>query len=109
MWADLDPIRGHEQAGHRPVLVLSHELFNTRSETVVAVALTSRPQKSGFPLDYQIPSGIVPKPSWVLVSQIRLLSKNRLGRKLGHLQDGDTDRIVEGLIDIIGPSGPMGL
>ena len=41
-WADLNPVRGHEQAGERPVLVLSHNVFNERSGTVIAVALTSR-------------------------------------------------------------------
>lgn len=49
-WADLDPVRGHEQAGHRPVLVLSHDVFNERSGTVIAVAVTSQEPRAGFPL-----------------------------------------------------------
>ena len=53
-WADLDPTRGHEQAGRRPVLILSHDVFNARSGTVIAVALTSQPQKAGFPLTLEI-------------------------------------------------------
>ena len=40
-WADLDPTRGHEQAGQRPVLILSADVFNERSGTVIAVALTA--------------------------------------------------------------------
>ncbi len=40
-WADLDPTVGHEQAGRRPVLILSRSAFNDRSGTVIAVALTS--------------------------------------------------------------------
>lgn len=51
-WADLNPIRGREQAGLRPVLILSHELFNRRSETVIAMAIASQPQKAGFPLTF---------------------------------------------------------
>ncbi len=50
MWADLNPVRGREQAGLRPVLILSHEIFNDRSGTVIAVAITSQPQRAGFPL-----------------------------------------------------------
>ena len=49
-WANLNPVRGHEQSGHRPVLILSHDIFNARSGTVIAVALTSQVQKAGFPL-----------------------------------------------------------
>ena len=52
-WADFDPIRGKEQAGLRPVLVLSQEVFNDRSGTVIAVALTSQPQRAGFPLSLE--------------------------------------------------------
>ena len=49
LWADLTPSKGHEQTGKRPVLVLSRDVFNEKSGTVVAVALTSQPQKAQFP------------------------------------------------------------
>lgn len=49
-WADLNPVRGREQAGLRPVLILSHEIFNECSGTVIAVTITSQPQRAGFPL-----------------------------------------------------------
>ena len=39
-WADLNPVRGREQAGRRPVLVISHDVFNERSGTVIALAIT---------------------------------------------------------------------
>ena len=48
-WADLDPTKGHEQSGQRPVLILSNDIFNQRSGTVIAMALTSQPQRAGFP------------------------------------------------------------
>lgn len=64
-WADLDPVRGREQAGARPVLVLSHDVFNERSGTVIAVALTSRPQRAGFPLTLELEVRGLPKKSWV--------------------------------------------
>jgi mRNA interferase MazF len=102
-WADLEPVRGREQAGRRPVLVLSGELFNERSGTVIAMAVTSQPQSSGFPLTYPLPDPLLPKPSWVKISQIRTLSTERLGKRLGRLPEAELDRVVEGLLDIIGP------
>ncbi len=48
-WADLNPVREREQAGQRPGLVLSQDVFSERSGTVIAVALTSQPQRAGFP------------------------------------------------------------
>ena len=53
-WADLNPVRGREQAGQRPVLILSQDVFNERSGTVIAVALTSQPQRAGFPLTLEL-------------------------------------------------------
>jgi mRNA interferase MazF len=41
-WADLNPVRGREQSGERPVLILGHDVFNERSGTVIAMALTSQ-------------------------------------------------------------------
>ena len=49
-WAELDPTRGNEQAGRRPVLILSQDVFNARSGTVIAVAITSQEPSAGFPL-----------------------------------------------------------
>jgi mRNA interferase MazF len=49
-WADLNPTRGGEQAGQRLVLVLSQDVFNARSGTVITMGLTSQPQRAGFPL-----------------------------------------------------------
>jgi mRNA-degrading endonuclease toxin of MazEF toxin-antitoxin module len=54
-WAELDPTRGREQAGTRPVLIISHDAFNARSGTVIALAITSQPQAAGFPLTLNSP------------------------------------------------------
>ena len=102
-WADLEPTKGRAQAGRRPVLVLSHEVFNGHSGAVVTLAITSQPQRAGFPLTYALPETLLPKPSWVKISQIRTLSTERLGHRLAHLEDTDVNRIIEGLMDIVGP------
>ncbi len=101
-WADLEPSLGHEQSGLRPVLVVSHNVFNDRSGTVIAMALTSQPQRAGFPLTYELENQSLPKKSWVKISQIRTLSILRLKNKLGEVQPEDLDTIIEGLNEIIG-------
>lgn len=100
-WADLNPVRGHEQAGLRPVLVLSHDIFNERSGTVIAVALTSQPPKAGFPLTLELSDPQLPKRSWVRVSQIRTLSAERLGKRIGRASPEEIQQVVEGLNQII--------
>ena len=101
-WADLSPTRGHEQAGHRPVLVLSQDVFNQRSGTVIAVALTSQQPRAGFPLTLQLTSKGLPKSSWVKIGQIRTLSVQRIGKKVGTASPEELDQIIEGLTEIIG-------
>ena len=102
IWADLNPTIGHEQFGLRPILVLSLEVFNKNSGTVIAVAITSQPQRASFPLTLELEETQLPKRSWVKISQIRTLSVKRLRKKLGTAQQEELDLIVEGLNEIIG-------
>jgi mRNA interferase MazF len=100
-WADLNPVRGREQAGLRPVLILSHDVFNDRSGTVIAVALTSQEPRAGFPLTLESKAPGLPKRSWVKISQIRTLAVERIGRRLTRVPDEELTRVVEGLNEII--------
>lgn len=101
-WADLNPVRGKEQAGLRPVLIFSHDVFNERSGTFIAVALTSQPQQAGFPLTLELQSKGLPKKSWVKISQIRTLAVERIGQRLGRLSVEELAQVIEGLNEIIG-------
>lgn len=101
-WADLNPVRGREQAGRRPVLILSHDVFNERSGTVIAVALTSQPQRAGFPLTLELASGRLPKRSRVKISQIRTLAVNRIGARAGRVSEEELSLVIEGLNEIVG-------
>lgn len=101
-WADLNPVRGKEQAGRRPVLVLSHDVFNERSGTVIALALTSQPQRAGFPLTLELQSKGLPKRSWVKISQIRTLAVERIGQRLGKVSLEELAQIIEGLNELVG-------
>jgi mRNA interferase MazF len=102
VWANLDPTQGSEQSGLRPVLVLSQDVFNDRSGTVIAVALTSQPPSAGFPLTLELTDANLPKKSWVKISQIRVLSVKRLGKKLGRASGEELELVIEGLNEIIG-------
>jgi mRNA interferase MazF len=98
----LSPVRGREQAGLRPVLVLSHDVFNKKSETVIAMAITSQPQKAGFPLTLALPAEMLPKPSWVKISQIRTISVDRLGKRIAAVESETVSQLVDGLLELIG-------
>ena len=76
--------------------------FNERSGTVIAVALTSQPQRAGFPLTLELHSKGLPKKSWVKISQIRTLAVKRIGKIIGRASDEELAQVVEGLDEIIG-------
>ena len=101
-WADLNPVIGSRQGGLRPVLVLSQNVFNERSGTVIAVALTSQPQRAGYPLTLELENSILPKRSWVKISQIRTLSVKRILKKITMASEEEIALIIEGLNEIIG-------
>src|SRR2546426_12457825 len=101
-WADLNPVRGHEQAGRRPVLVLSHDVFNQRSGTVIAVAMTSQEPRAGFPLTLESKATGLPKRSWIKISQIRTLSIDHIGQRIAFAPEEELAHVVDGLNEIIG-------
>jgi mRNA interferase MazF len=84
------------------VLILSAEVFNDRSGTVIAVAVTSQPQRAGYPLTLELASADLPKQSWAKISQIRTLAVERVGDLLGTASPEELERVVDGLTEIIG-------
>jgi mRNA interferase MazF len=101
-WADLDPARGHEQAGVRPVLVISHDILNEKSGTVIALAITSQEPRPKFPLSLPLQSLKMPKPSWVKINQIRTISVQRLTRRIGRISGQELNEVIEGLVELVG-------
>jgi len=101
-WADLNPVIGSEQGGLRPVLILSHNVFNERSGTVIAVAITSQAQRAGYPLTLELVDTKLPKKSWVKISQIRILSTKRIGKKIAKASEEELALVIDGLNEIIG-------
>jgi len=85
----------------RPVMILSHDIFNERSGTVIAVAITSQPQKAGFPLTLELKAANLPKKSWIKISQIRTLSVERIGKVIAKASLEELNQAIEGLNEII--------
>lgn len=83
------------------MLIISHDVFNERSGTVIALALTSQPQKVGLPLALKVESAHLPKPSWVKISQVRLLSTLGLGRRIGRLNAEEMQQVIEALFELV--------
>jgi mRNA interferase MazF len=102
VWVDLNPTIGNEQQGLRPVLVLSEEVFNRHSGTIIGVALTSQKPKAGFPLTYELNSDSLPKKSWVKIGQIRTLSTQMVAGKAGQVSSEELTKVTKGLNLIIG-------
>ena len=69
---------------------------------MIALAITSQEPSAGFPLSFEIRSVQLPKPSWIKISQIRTISAERLGTRLGRISPEELANILEGLDEIIG-------
>jgi mRNA interferase MazF len=81
--------------------VISDDVFNERSGMVVGMAITSQPQRAGFPLTVELSSSDLPRRSWVKISQIRTLPITRLGARIGRVSPEEMVRIIEGLNEIV--------
>ena len=101
-WAELDPVRGREQARRRPVLILSHDVFNERSGTVIAVSLTSQEPRAAFPLTLESQATRLPKRSWIKIGQIRTLATERIGEHVAQASEEEVAKVIEGLNEILG-------
>ncbi|MFW6156269.1 MAG: type II toxin-antitoxin system PemK/MazF family toxin [Armatimonadota bacterium] len=102
-YADLDPVRGHEQAGRRPVLVVSATLFNEGpANLVVVLPMTTRDR--GIPLQVAIdpPEGGVTKRSLIKCEDIRSIDSRRLDSRLGAISAATMDAVEERLRALLG-------
>jgi len=75
--------------------------FIERAGTVIAVAMTSRPQKAGFPLTLELKSPGFPRKSWLKISQIRTLSVERMGKVIGKVSLEALNQAIDGLNEMI--------
>lgn len=99
--ADLDPTQGHEQAGRRPVLVLSVGTFNAASGLVTVLPVTSKPRALPTRIAIEPPEGGLSLPSFVIGEQVRTISLTRLSSRLGQVSAttlGEVETVVRTLL-----------
>ena len=84
------------------MLVLSEDVFNERSGTVIAMAVTSQKPRAGFPLTLPLGDRSLPKPSWLKMGQIRTLAADRIGKRVGLASPEELAAALEGLLAILG-------
>jgi mRNA interferase MazF len=100
---DLDPTRGHEQAGRRPALIISVDPFNQGpADLVVVLPITSKAK--GIPLHVRVapPEGGVKEPSYVKCEDIRSISKQRLAKFWGRVSRDTMIEIEERVSVLLG-------
>ncbi|AFZ37484.1 transcriptional modulator of MazE/toxin, MazF [Stanieria cyanosphaera PCC 7437] len=101
-WANLNPIRGREQGGNQPVLIISNNIFNQRSGTTVILAITSVKLRVKYPLILELDCSSLPKQSWVKITQIRTISNERIGDYIGQIDIAQMKEIILAIDDLIG-------
>ena len=86
-FADLDPVRGREQGGRRPVLIVQNDVGNRYSPVTIVAAITSSVAERSYPTEVRLRAGEggLPKDSAVLLNQIKSIDKDRLEQRLGQL------------------------
>lgn len=107
-YADLNPIKGHEQGGRRPVLIIQNDIGNQFSSTTIVAPLTTSFGERIYPTEVRIPAGVgsLPQASAVLLNQIKTIDKERLETRIGQLDErimsqvDDAIKISLGLIPL---------
>jgi len=90
--AELDPVRGHEQAGRRPCLIVSNDAFNEgASGLVVVLPITSKDKIIRFHVPLSPPEGGMKTPSFIKPEDIRSISRERLVKKTGAVSEATLD------------------
>ena len=102
-YANLDPIKGSEQGGYRPVLVVQNNIGNKFSPTTIIAIITSRTTKANLPTQYWLNAACgLPSKSMVECEQVRTIDKTRLTRLVGTLRKSDMTEIDKRLMISLG-------
>ena len=97
-YADLSPVVGSEQGGHRPVLIIQHDICNRSAPTTIVAVITTRKTKANLPTHIWLNAECgLPKESMVECEQIRTLDKTRLKKCMGQVSDEVMREIDKGL------------
>lgn len=101
-WAELPEVAGSVQKGRRPVLIIQNDIGNRFSQTVIVAAVTSQASKRPYPVNVNIPEGLLPMASEVKLNQIRTLAISQLGKKMATLPSDVMNRVDQALLVSLG-------
>lgn len=98
-YVDLNPVKGSEQAGRRPVLVIQNDIGNEYSPTVIIAPLTTKKLSKEYPTNVHLKKGVagLKEDSAILFSQIRTIDKARLEKKIGSLSKDLISKVDEAI------------
>lgn len=101
-YADLNPVKGSEQQGYRPVVIISGNVVNKYLKIVIVCPLTTKIKnyKGNVVLEPNAENGLSRK-SEILIFHVRSVSKERLIKKTGTIKQTEFDTLKEGLNDIL--------
>lgn len=101
-YADLNPVRGSEQQGFRPVVIVSGDLLNTNLQVVIACPLTTKIKnyKGNVVLEPTETNGLE-KQSEIMIFHVRSISKSRLVKKIGSISNEQLTALKQGLEDVL--------
>lgn len=98
-FADLNPVRGREQGGRRPVLIIQNDIGNRHSPVTIVAAITSAVSERAYPTEVRLAAGLggLPRESAVLLNQIKTIDKERLEQRLGQLDAAAMRQVDEAI------------
>ena len=98
-WANLNPARGSEQAGKRPVLIIQNDIGNAFAPTTIIAPLTTTRFSKEYPTNVHLPHGTagLSADSTVLLSQIRTIDQSRLEQSVGRLPESYVHKVNQAL------------
>lgn len=100
---DLSPVKGSEQGGIRPALVIQNDMGNKHSPTIIVAAITTKTDKCKLPTHIKIPKKLgLFKRSVVLLEQLRTVDKSRIVKRLGHADELTMQNVDEALALSVG-------
>lgn len=94
-WVNLNPTRGSEQSGRRPVLIIQNNIGNELAPTTIVAPLTTKSFSKEYPTNVHLLKGVsgLKSDSTILLSQIRTIDKTRLESRIGLLSEADIEKV----------------
>ena len=105
VWLQFNPQAGHEQAGHRPALVVSPRAYNRKVGLALLCPITS--QVKGYPFEVVLPKGLKAKGA-ILCDQMKSLDwRVRKAKRAGTIEADMMNEVVARILPLLDPDGSL--